>query len=71
MLAGSLARLTAARPPALAALIAWTLYVSSAQYTGFPIVPPSALSALDPRTGVTLWSYPTDFGAPGLPAVAA
>jgi outer membrane protein assembly factor BamB len=54
------------------ALIAGTLYVGGSQYTGgFPIVPPGALSALDPRTGATLWSYPSDNGPPSLPAVAA
>ena len=57
--------------PGETALIAGTLYVGSYQYTGFPIVPPGALSALDPQTGVTLWSYPADYGAPSLPAVAA
>lgn len=57
--------------PDEAALITGTLYVGSSQYTGFPVVPPGALSALDPRTGAAMWSYPTDYGAPGLPAVAA
>jgi outer membrane protein assembly factor BamB len=58
--------------PDRAALIAGTLYVGSHQYMGgFPIVPPGALSALDPQTGATLWSYPTDYGAPSLPAVGA
>lgn len=58
--------------PDEAALIAGTLYVGSHQYMGgFPVVPPGALSALDPQTGATLWSYPTDYGAPSLPAAAA
>lgn len=58
--------------PDRAALIAGTLYVGSHEFNGgFIVVPPGALSALDPQTGATLWSAPADFGGPSLPAVAA